>query len=45
VDDGAVPLDPHAVVYVQRRGAYEAIQRELWSEGRVLVTLAAWPRR
>lgn len=45
VVDGLVPLDATGVLYVQRRGTYELLRREPWPGGRVLLTLAAWPRR
>jgi hypothetical protein len=45
VVDGVVPFDPDAVIYVERRGPFEIARREAWPGGRVLLTLAAWPRR
>lgn len=45
VVDGVAPLDPEAVLYVQGRGPFEIARRETWPGGRVLLTLAAWPRR
>lgn len=44
VDEGALP-NGNELVYVERRGAFEVARREAWPEGRVLLTLAAWPRR
>jgi hypothetical protein len=34
-----------ALLYVEQRGAFELLRREVWPGGRVLLTLAAWPRR
>jgi hypothetical protein len=45
VVDGVAPLEPEAVLYVQRRGSFEITRRETWLGGRVLLSLAAWPRR
>jgi hypothetical protein len=45
VVEGVVPLDPDAVLYVQRRGPFEIKRRDVWPGGRVLLTLDAWPRR
>jgi hypothetical protein len=45
VVDGVVPADRAALLYVAGRGAYEVLRRETWPGPRVLLTLAAWPRR
>lgn len=45
VTGGIVPVEPAALVYVQRRGMYALSHRESWSNGRVLLKLAAWPSR
>jgi hypothetical protein len=42
---GEEPLEPGALVYLERRGAYELVRREPWPEGRVLLKLRAWPTR
>jgi hypothetical protein len=44
VVEGRVPLGDE-LLYVGGRGAFEVARREDWGEGRVLLTLAAWPRR
>jgi hypothetical protein len=44
VVEGQTPLDPDELLYVGGRGAYEVARREDWG-GRVLLALAAWPRR
>jgi hypothetical protein len=36
---------PDALLYVERRVAFEVQRREPWPGGRVLLTLAAWSRR
>jgi hypothetical protein len=42
VVDGAPPLDDE-LLYIEQRGAFEVLRREVWPEGRVLLTLSAWP--
>ena len=44
VVEGRAPLGPDELLYVGGRGAFEVARREDW-DGRVLLTLAAWPRR
>jgi hypothetical protein len=43
--DGRISEDAGMVVYAGGRGAFEVVRREVWPKGRVLLTLAAWPRR
>ncbi len=43
LDEGTPPAGDD-LVYVERRGPFELVRRESWPEGRVLLTLAAWPR-
>lgn len=45
VFEGTVPVEPDALLYVEHRGAYVVLRREMWPEGRDLLTLAAWPYR
>jgi hypothetical protein len=52
VVSGTPSRDPHLMVYVERRGAYELVRREEWpptrsegERGRVHLTLRAWPNR
>jgi hypothetical protein len=41
---GGITEDADMLVYVGGRGVFEVTRREVWPEGRVLLTLAAWPR-
>ena len=41
---GEEPLEPGALVYLERRGAYELVRRELWPEASVLLALRAGRR-
>ncbi len=43
--DGTAPVHPDDLLYVGGRGAFEILRREVWPGERVLLTLAAWPRR
>jgi hypothetical protein len=40
VVDGTAPLDPEAVLYVERRGTFALVRREEWPGERTLLTLA-----
>jgi hypothetical protein len=40
-----IPPPPGALLFVERHGAFELLRREPWPGGRVLLTMAAWPRR
>jgi hypothetical protein len=45
VVDGVGPVDAASLLYVSGRGAYDLLRLEAWPGPRVLLTLAAWPRR
>lgn len=37
--------DPTAILYVEKRGAFEIVRVEPWPHRRVLLLLRAWPNR
>ena len=41
---GRAPAVPETLLYIRGRGAFELLRREVWSDKRVRLTLAAWPR-
>jgi hypothetical protein len=45
VAEGTAPAEPGALLYIQGRGTFRQVRCERWPGGRVLLTLAAWPRR
>jgi hypothetical protein len=45
VAEGTAPAEPGALLYIQGRGTFRQVRSERWPGGRVLLTLAAWPRR
>jgi hypothetical protein len=44
VVEGAPPVSDAILLYIQGRGVYDVLRREMWPGGRVLLTLAAWPK-
>lgn len=45
IAEGGLTEGADFLVYVGSRGAFEVLRREMWPGDRVLLTLAAWPRR